>query len=328
MAERKVEFLSVSLLQKHTGVDLGYNIIKEKFDAIFDAYAVDTEEGKALDLRPDIMPYDVEPKIILDIYENTESMLFARMCRKKPNNALIRRDYDSLETEDVLAPEELKKYGIEVFTFFMLDYQHGILAIVNAKDAPGAKVLNWIFEKYDRGFDLGFVNIPNSDGINMLYNAGAPKISEYEFVVPTPDARFLQDVLGMDETEIANIVTDNVQTATLILKPEPYRTIEHGTERIRRVLDILTNKKEQYDKVLVKGRSDDFNTTSFDLHEQYFTYPIEIRKYRMRNNKKEEFTTKELREQYREAITEAYMNSRELLLAVTNREDDRIDEEN
>lgn len=318
---RTVEFFKIVLLRRASKQEISHTAIQQILSTVISKYGIETGDGsQAVDLTPDKLPEDIEPKIIMDVYEY-EERLFARICKKKPNNTLVQRDYLSLRTKDVLSEQELREKGIEVFTYLSLDYQHGILSIVSSRDAPGARVLNWIFEHYSKAYTLDFINIPNADGIRAVYDAGRPSITAYEFVIPTPDARFLQDVLRMDEDEIANIVNERVTTATLILKPEPYHSIENGTYRVRKAIDTLLGKKENYIKVKMKAKSDNFSTKEFDLHAKFFSYPITVRKYKQENGRKVEVTINELRDQYLAEIDKAYEENKDLILAIACRED-------
>ena len=92
----------------------------------------------------------------------------------------------------------------------MYDYKKGIVSIVNAKGAPGTKALGKAIEAYTSEYKLEFHNIPNEEGIRVLYNSESPQISKLEFEVPTPDAEFLQSVLGLDEEVIREMIQDDV----------------------------------------------------------------------------------------------------------------------
>lgn len=51
--------------------------------------------------------------MMLDILENTEEYLFARLNRKRPNNSMQKRNYNTYETADVLPPDEIGNNGVE-----------------------------------------------------------------------------------------------------------------------------------------------------------------------------------------------------------------------
>ena len=46
--------------------------------------------------------------------------LFARLNRKRPNNSMQKRNYNTYETADVLPPDEIGNNGVEWFTYCIL----------------------------------------------------------------------------------------------------------------------------------------------------------------------------------------------------------------
>lgn len=318
MSVTTVEFFKVFL--KETGSKRELDIVKLKtlFEEIFRREGKDCKKYISIDLSPDRVPNDIEPKEVLDIFRD-DKYLFGRICRQKSNNAILKRDYDNLIAQDVFTDAEARKRGIEVFTFFILDFVKGILAMANAKGAPGEHSLDSLFKAYNNSYYLEFANIPNEEGINMLYNSKNPKISGFEFDVPSPNAEFLQRVLGLDEDIIKEIIQNDVMTATVMLKPVPYQKMIKGPNKVKEILDILKRKKKNFSKCIVRGGSEDFNSRRFDLHAKYFTYPIEVRKYRQINGKNVEYSLEEIIEQFRIGLHRAYEMNYDLLLAIADR---------
>ena len=189
MASMTVEFFKVVLKNSANDGEEDYKIIKSIFDEIKKKSTIHSNY-KSIDLSPEIEPNSVEPKEVMDFFED-KNYLFGRACRKKLNNAMLKRDYQTLQADEVFTDAESRKQGIEVFTFFLYDYKKGIVSIVNAKGAPGTKALGKAIEAYTSEYKLEFHNIPNEEGIRVLYNSESPQISKLEFEVPTPDAEFL-----------------------------------------------------------------------------------------------------------------------------------------
>ena len=92
------------------------------------------------------------------------------------NNAMLKRDYQTLQADEVFTDAESRKQGIEVFTFFLYDYDKGIVSIVNAKGAPGTKALGKAIETYKPEYKLEFHNIPNEEGIKVYVTRKIPQI--------------------------------------------------------------------------------------------------------------------------------------------------------
>lgn len=320
MANKTVEFLQIDVLDRISGSKLDYKILESIMKDVITTKAINGSECKILDLAPNIEVDSIDPKIVLDIFDD-QHYLFGRICKKKSNNAILQRDYSSLEPTEVFTPAEARRKGIEVFTFFMIDYTKGIISIANAQDAPGANILNNILDNYNSDYIMKFTNIPNQDGINLLYRSTSPEITRLEFEVPSPDPQYLQRILKLDEEEITYIASSDMITTTLTLKPSPYKSLEKDQGKVRRIIEILKEKNNNYKHTIIRGKSNEFGNKEFDLHAKYFTYPIKIKKYRIVDGKKKEYNLKEITEQFKDGLNQAYYANKELLIALANRED-------
>jgi len=320
MANKTVEFLKVELLDRVSGHKVDYKLIETILKDIISKKATVGAVCKILDLTPNIAADDVDPKIILDVFDHAH-FLFGRICKKKSNSAILRRDYESLVPEEVFTPTEARKKGIEVFTYFILDYNKGIISIANAKDAPGAHILNCILDNYNSTFVMKFTNIPNEDGINVLYNSESPEITRLEFEVPSPDPQYLQKILKLSEEEIAYIASSDLVTTTVTLKANPYKALEKDYNKVREIINIVKANNYKYKNTVVTGKSKDFSNKEFDLHAKYFTYPIQVNKIHVVEGVKKEYNLKEITEQFESGLEDAYYKNIDLLVAIANRED-------
>lgn len=320
MANKTVEFLKIELVDRISGHKLDYKNLEPILKEIFTRKAVDGIDCKMLDLTPNINADDIDPKIILDIFDST-SFLFGRICKKKSNSAILQRDYVSLVPAEVFTPAEARKKGIEVFTYFIIDYTKSIISIANAQDAPGAGILNNILDNYNSAYVMRFTNIPNEDGINLLYNSTSPEITRLQFEVPSPDPQYLQKILGLTEAEIAYIAGNDLVTTTVTLKPNPYKSLEKDYGKVREIIDILRANNNKYNHTIVRGKSNEFSNKDFDLHAKYFTYPIQVKKFHMVEGVKKEYNLNEITEQFKTGLLQAYYGNKDLLLAIANRED-------
>lgn len=323
MPSKTVEFWSYKLCDKKKSIVLDSLELRDIFNTIFNKNCIKTKDCYTLDLTPTITPDSYEPKILLDKYDiGKPNFLFARICKKKDNNAIQRRDYSTYDADDVFTNVEMRKLGIEVFTYLLIDYNKGVVSIVNAQGAPGARILNRIFDEYNMNYELEFINIPNKDGIEALYKSTTPVITGYEFEIPTPNAEYLQDILHLNEEEIQKIVNNKVNKATLILRPEPYKNLESNPNKVREIIDIIKRKKSNFDHSIIKAKTDEFNTRNYDLHSKFFTYPIKIKTYRIASGKKTSLSNKQMKEQFESGLQNAYRKNYELILAIINRDGD------
>ncbi len=321
MSKKTVEFMRLELIDSD-GNRIDHDKLENIWHNIFNKYCVDNGSYRSLDLSPQIAPEDIEPKKILDLFEHEEEpYLFGRICKKKSKNAMLRRDYETLKATEVFNNKDSLKQGIEGFTFFIIDFGKGILTIANTKDAPGASVLNNIFDNYNQEYTLKFTNIPNEDGVNALYGSQNPTVSKLRFEIPTPNAEFLLKVLQLEEPVILEMAKNKDLIADIVIKAAPYKKLETGQSAVRRIIDILKKKKDNYGKAVITGKSEDFSTTDFDLHARYFSYPIDVKNYRQKNGKKIELDLGEITEQYKNGLFEAYHINYKMILAIADRMD-------
>ena len=317
MASMTVEFFKVELMNQLSKCKENFANIKKIIDEILSEIQI--QDGyRSIDLAPEITPNDIVPKEVIDVFDDSQ-YLFGRICRKKANNAILKRDYFTLRAEEVFNSEESKKSGIEFFTFFILDYEKGILSIVNAKGAPGKRAISSLIERFRPEYCLEFIDIPNKDGIQVLYNSMAPEISRIEFDIPTPNAEFLQRVLGLEEDIIREMIQDNVMSASVLLKPTPYGKLLRKRDSVRSVLDILFWSRNNFKKTLIKGNSEKFSSRNFDLNSKFFTYPIDVKMYRIIKGKQVNYSLEEVVEQYRIGLHRAYEDNYDLIVGIANR---------
>ena len=319
MATKTVEFWRIDLCDNQ-GNYLDYKQLKGFLDKVFKDHCIENGEYRSLDLSPEIKPEDIEPKKILDLFEDN-LYLFGRISKRKNRNSLMRRTYSNLQADEVFNSSEALNQGIEVFTFFILDYTKGILAIANTKDAPGVGVLNNIFECYCPQYKMEFTEIPNGEGVNALYGAAHPEITRLEFEISRPNIEYLMKVLSLDEDVVLEMLKNNNFRAGIVIKSQPYKKLETDQGTIRKIIDILKNKKEKYSKTIIAGKSDEFNLREFDLHAKYFTYPINVRNFKYDRGKKIEYTLEEITTQFRDGLHEAYNGNYKMVIALADRMD-------
>lgn len=145
MSTKNIYLFKVSIRDTQTNTEVPVQLFRGLFREIFD------REGRNNALK---LTYEDTEPMMLDILENTEEYLFARLNRKRPNNSMQKRNYNTYETADVLPPDEIGNNGVEWFTYCILGYSHGILSLVNSKGAPNEGALARVFSRYNNRFSL------------------------------------------------------------------------------------------------------------------------------------------------------------------------------
>ena len=83
MASMTVEFFKVVLKNSANNGEEDYKVIKSIFEEITNQSTVHGNY-QSIDISPEIEPNSVEPKEIMDFFED-QNYLFGRACRKKMN---------------------------------------------------------------------------------------------------------------------------------------------------------------------------------------------------------------------------------------------------
>lgn len=285
------------------------------FKGLIDAILNDNMINDAINLTPN----DAEP-VIMDIMENNDAYLFAKLNRKKPNNSMQKRNYNDYTTTDVLNEDELQNSGVELFTYCILGYDHGILSIVRSKGAPNEGILSRIFTVFNNRYSLETESVPNQDLIAELLNGNAPEINKIQVDIPRPDAQILQQVFGLNEGEVLNAVHRNTASLVFEVKPEFRGALCDDTTIITQLIEVFRRRRNNYNSVKLSGKPDgSTRQRQYDLYEEYFKYPITVSEYRQEGGRKVEIEKQELQNSYRREMMNIYNDYKEVIVVVCDR---------
>lgn len=311
MSTKNVYLFKVIIRNAQTNAELPVSSYKGMFREIFERRC----RNQAIMLTRD----DTEP-IMMDILEDTDEYLFARLNRKRLNNNLQKRNYDSFLTEDVLPPDEVGSNGVELFTYCILGYSHGILSIVNARGAPDENALGRLFARYNHDFYLDTESIPNQAMIQELLDGRSPEINRVQIAMAQPNAQILQEIFGFSDGEVLQEIARGTSSIVFDVKPNFRRALSKDPGVITSVIQTLRQNRGQYHSVIISGkRNSNERQRSYDLYEEYFKYPIDIREYRQENGRKVERGKEQVRRDYRREMMNIYNQYKEVILAVCDR---------
>lgn len=312
MSLKNVYLFKVVLRDTTTNTEVPVNVFKGLFDEIF----ARESKNNAIQLTVD---YDPEP-IMLDILENTDEYLFARLNKKRPNNAMQKRDYTSFETADVLPPDEISSNGVELFTYCILGYSHGILSVVNSKGAPNERALERVFGRYNNRYSLETHSVPNPGGIRELLAGRAPEINRVQIEIAQPDAQIMQEVFGFTEDEVLEAVQSNTSYLSFEIKPVSRGALSNNRSIITQLVNALQQNRARYHSVVLSGKkSTGERQQEYDLYEEYFKYPINITEYRQENGRKVEVEKSIILRDYKGSMMNVYNHYKNTILTMTNR---------
>lgn len=320
MAKTKVYFYRVDLYRTSNEHRLDYDgdQLRNTINTMIEQKGKEQEGFISIDISPSRETTNAKPKETLDFFPD-DTYFFGRLCRKKPNNQIIKRNYDTLSADSVFEPQEEISLGIEEYSFFLLDSTAGILLMATRQGAPSQRALTALSKTFNLEIMMVFKEIPNNDGIRLFYESSSPEISRITVELPSPDAAFLQRVLNLPEGEILEMIKDGVAHMDLVLKPEPRGSMLRGTQLVRETITHLQRLLPGFDKAVIRGKSNSFTTRDFDLKEQFFSYSIDIAKTHMVDGQTVSYRLDEIVDQYRTALHNAYDTNRDYILHLAGR---------
>lgn len=316
MAEKKVYFYAINLYEVDGERLLPITRLKPLIEEIISTKATQLKEYKTLDLTTNV---DDELHIMMDVFDYENEKLFCRLSKQRPYNSLMRRDYVTSECSDVVSQNEIGNKGIEIFTYGRLDYNTGIFAYVSAQSAPSEKALISLFEKYNNRYKIEMVSIPNTDAIDTIYYGNNPQISKIEIEIPRPDADIMQQVFKWDDPDVTAAVSQNAIKAEIVVYSPVRENLVNNDDAVR-VIDKLRAFSQAYKNVKLTAKANGSRLREYDLYARFFSYPIDIPKYHMFNNKRVEYTIEQLVDMYRQNLHEAFETNRTILTTLTGRD--------
>lgn len=312
MSIKNIYLFKVVIHDTQTNTEVPVHLFKGLFQEIIDRES----RNNALKLTYE----DAEP-MMLDILENTDEYLFARLNRKRPNNSMQKRNYNTYETTEVLAPDEIGNNGVEWFTYCIFGYSHGILSLINSRGAPNEGALTRVFSRYNNRFSLETEAIPNQNLINELINGRAPEINKVQIDIAQPDAQILQNLFGFNDREILQAVGQNTSNIVFEIKPDFRGALTTDTNVITRLIRALQMSRGRYHSVILSGKTaTGERQRQYDLYEEYFKYPITVNEYRQENRQKVEREKDEILREYRLNMMNVYNEYKAIILTVCNRQ--------
>lgn len=302
---RKTVYFYVIYLKDKGGKECDYRLIKERINNVFGNNCINNGKNDALILE------EGDNQVTLDVLSNGGDYLFGRMGRIKENNTMQFRHYSTLSTEEVLDQRTARMKGIEVFTYFLLDYNTGILSMVLGQSAPRARYINNILNKYDNEFIADIEAIGDPSIIKQIFNNDI--LAEIAYTIAVPNSQVLgEDVIGLSRKQIAAIKKSNTKQLQVVLKPESRGFMAQGTELVKSIVKPFVDEREKYKSVRIKAKELDGYMQDYDLLDSYCTYKINI-------NLNKDSGRQEMENEFFEKLLAAYIEQRKILTAFSDR---------
>jgi len=216
-------------------------------------------------------------KIYIDNIWETENYLYGRLGRINDPNSIQIRDFSTYETSDVLDQSLIDKKGLETFTYFLFDYETGIISTVRSMGAPSISSLCGIIKKKGDGYDATTKPVLNvgSEIIEKLLSSDILYNVDISHAIPSPK---VLGPMGLGNDEIFALTKAGVgqSYARTVYRGGLKKPLLKGNGPIRDVVNSFVKNIQNYDKLIIEAKIEGEEIESFNLVEQFAKDKIKI----------------------------------------------------
>lgn len=322
MPKKKVYYYKVDCINKCSGAIEDHKLLIENIKEIRELNEI---KNKKKPKTHKLTGGNDINNIMLDELDFNDKYLFGRMCKEKDYTELLKRDYENFNVNTALNGEK-QSIGFEIASYFLLDFEKGILSFCKSLGGPKESDFKLLF-KDSRKIRIELEDIPNKNAIDLIYNDKGTELVEIELEIPTPSYEFFEEIVfekGIPTKEEAKIIekiklgSDKVYLK--IGKSGRESLINHA-EDSRSIIDMVKDSISRYSKAKIRGKSSGVKSAqTFDLMSHLFSYEIIVRYEEMTRNSRKRMPLERIDESYKNGIEYAYYNiNKDLLSNLINR---------
>ena len=265
MVKKNLFFYSIYL--KSNERNLNYKHFKKIFFDVF--------QQNCVKISDNVDAMNIEEKVYIDVLWKENNFLYGRIGRIKENTSIQLRDTTTLETEEVLDSKTAKKKGIEIFTYFLIDFDAGIVCSAYSFGAPSIKNLCKIVEKKDEAYSAELIRIvtAGTDILEKLWNCDI--LYSIEYATPVPSPEFLGN-MGIKDRKLLETASESVKYVRAELKGGPRTPLAKTKDAFMQIAKPFTNNSEDFGSLKIKAKIDGEGMETFDILEQYSKHVIDV----------------------------------------------------
>ena len=306
---RVIYFYSVDVTSSMSG-EVVNNKLYEIFSDVFEKNAVNNSLRLASGTE----------FITMDILQNDENFLFARVGKIKPTAEMHLRNYDDYTCENILTPEQSGKFGVEIFTHFILDYVKGIIGFISGQSAPQPIILNNIVNQYTQTYVMELKNIVSENSVRDLLAPGS-EITKFSYSFVVPEAGYLEK-LNVPESAILQLATDEEFEVYVQVKSKKYRkALIFENEKMGAFIDNMMHvfsKDKKLKNLSLSGKTANSSTKDYKLMEQEFNAKVRIG-FEVDDKGQIMYDSDTFRDRVLEVMLSEYKKNRDKLLLLANK---------
>jgi|GEM_PF-6045361 len=289
MANKRIYYYSIQIKEVVGNGDVTANI-RNLFDNVFNTHCVRNNAIRTMSLGRG------EDQASLDIIFEDNNYLFARVGKaKNPSDALI-RDNATKGYNPVLSGADLINKTLEICTYFLLDYNRGIVGFILGKSAPSVHSLIYIINEYDDDHAMTITSISGPESVRVLQNPGSV-LGKIKYTIRTPDVTVLRH-LGLTRMQIAALGNSQVQELELTIKNTTRKNLSSDRDVISGIVDAFAALPQEIKKrTSMIGRAQNTSTQTYAFNEQDIVYSVDIPEDVNEDGTRRRYTADELAEE-------------------------------
>lgn len=203
-----------------------------------------------------------------------------------------------------------------------MGYSHGVLSVAKSKGAPGPEVFSLLLAMHNREYAAEYEGIPNNDLVMELIDGKAPQVNRVVFDVARPSAAMLEGMFGFKDDEIIEAMSRKTGSLAVEVKPFYRGYLIDDPGLISKLIEGLRKNQSNYNTIKISGKKDGKGAQrEYDLYEEYFKYPVDIKEYRQEGGRKNEISKAAIRDDYKTKMMQLYTQYKDVLLIFVDRED-------
>ncbi|MCC5424867.1 hypothetical protein [Clostridium botulinum] len=260
----------------------------------------DDENNYSLELLKKINDTEVE-----------EGYMFFRIGRQKEIEGALKRNKETLISEEILSKEQQEKYDIEICTYLLIDKENGIILELFGQFAPSIKTFMYMINSSlppklsNEKLVIRYKKILTEKMIDSFKDGGV-RLGRIEYTYNIPSAKVLEH-LGLDSKQIKALEELDVFQLEIKIKNKPKMPLTKLPKMIKYTIDAFKEcTKDVKDTIVFNGRTGNLASKDYSFKEEEVTYPIAISSSKRQDNLVIKLTLDQMAEHVYDKMKNAY----------------------
>ena len=285
MATKKVFYYHIKVKRQNTNILLNNSEVRELFNNIFENNSIIGQGVSHLILDNG---NNILERITMDILSNNENYLFGRIGKFKDNSEALMRNINTFETGDVGDDERI----LEVYTYFLYDYENGILGFIKGQSAPSPNVCEKIVNNYRANdYEMIMENIVSPETVRALNTPGA-SLGKIEYSYRIPNIYILSQ-LGLTREIVDRLDETDYKTVRIAITNENRKSLTGDNNVISSLIDLFSANRS-IDKKAFKGKVPSGSSQEYKFEIENFYTKVDIPTTRVVDGTLERYTLEEI----------------------------------